>query len=82
MIRLTRLDGEPFVLNAELIRYIEQRPDTFITLTNGDRIIVKETMDTVMDQSVRYQQLKYAAPGRDSLDSAIGEIENRIGSNF
>ena len=45
MIKLTRLDGEPFVLNAELIRYVERRPDTFITLTNGDRIVVSEPID-------------------------------------
>ena len=43
MIKLTRLDGEPFVLNADLIRYIERRPDTFITLINGERIVVGET---------------------------------------
>ena len=52
MIRLTRLDGEPFVLNADLIRYIENKPDTFITLTSGDRLIVRETADEVMDLSL------------------------------
>lgn len=62
MIKLTRLDGEPFVLNADLIRYIEERPDTFITLTSGDRLIVKEPMDEVLDLSVRYQQSKYLIP--------------------
>lgn len=62
MIKLTRLDGEPFVLNADLIRYIEERPDTFITLTSGDRLIVKESMDEVLDLSVRYQQSKYMIP--------------------
>src|SRR5689334_19624460 len=35
MIKLTRLGGEVFVLNADLIRYVEARPDTFITLTNN-----------------------------------------------
>ena len=30
MIKLTRLDGEAFLLNAELIKYVEQRPDTFV----------------------------------------------------
>ena len=44
MIKLSRLDGEEFVLNAELIRYVESRPDTFITLTNGDRVVVRESM--------------------------------------
>ena len=62
MIKLTRLDGEAFVLNAELIRYVERRPDTFITLTNGDRIVVGETMDVVIDRAVQYQQQKHFMP--------------------
>ncbi|HAC91712.1 MAG TPA: flagellar protein, partial [Planctomycetaceae bacterium] len=32
MIKLTRLDGQAFILNADLIRYVEQKPDTFVTL--------------------------------------------------
>ena len=35
MIKLTQLGGEPFILNADLIRFVEQRPDTFITLTTN-----------------------------------------------
>ncbi|MCG8650613.1 MAG: flagellar FlbD family protein [Pirellulales bacterium] len=62
MIKLTRLDGEPFVLNAELIRYVERRPDTFVTLTSGDRIVVSESMDEVIDRAVRYQQQKHFLP--------------------
>lgn len=59
MIKLTRLDGEPFVLNADLIRYVERRPDTFITLQSGDRIVVRESMDEVIDRSLRFQQHKH-----------------------
>jgi flagellar protein FlbD len=62
MIKLTRLDGEPFVLNAELIRYVERRPDTFVTLTTGDRIVVSESMDEVIDRAVQYQQQKHFMP--------------------
>ena len=62
MIKLTRLDGEPFVLNADLIRYVECRPDTFITLTSGDRIVVAETMDEVVESAVQYQQRKHFMP--------------------
>jgi flagellar protein FlbD len=62
MIKLTRLDGELFVLNAELIRYVEARPDTFVTLTTGDRIIVRESMDEVMTRAIHYQQSKYLIP--------------------
>ena len=62
MIKLTRLDGEAFVLNAELIRYVERRPDTFITLLGGERLCVKETMDEVIDLAVDYQQHKHFMP--------------------
>lgn len=62
MIKLTRLDGEPFVLNAEMIRYVEKRPDTFITLTTGERIIVAEEMDRVVDLAIAYQQQKHWMP--------------------
>ena len=62
MIKLTRLDGEPFVLNAELIRYVESRPDTFITLTSGDRLVVVESMDEVLERAVNYQQTKHLVP--------------------
>ena len=62
MIKLTRLGGEPFVLNAEMIRYVEARPDTFITLTTGERIVVSETMDEVVDRAVSYQQQKHWMP--------------------
>jgi flagellar protein FlbD len=62
MIKLTRLTGDPFVLNAELIRYVEQRPDTFITLTNGDRMVVLEDMDEVLRRAIEYQRTKHLIP--------------------
>ena len=62
MIKLTRLDGVPFILNADLIRYVESRPDTFITLTSGERVIVTETMDEVVERAVGYQQTKHLIP--------------------
>lgn len=63
MIKLTRLDGEAFVLNADLIRYVESRPDTFITLTSGERVVVAETMDEVLMRAITYQQMKHLIPG-------------------
>lgn len=62
MIKLTRLDGHPFVLNADLIRYVEQRPDTFVTLTSGERIVVRESMDQVVESAIDYQQRKAMLP--------------------
>lgn len=62
MIKLTRHTGEPFVLNAELISYIEAAADTFVTLTSGQRLIVRETLDEVMQRAVEYQQSKCLLP--------------------
>ncbi len=62
MIKLTRLGGEPFILNAELIQYVEARPDTFITLTTGDKMVVTETNDEVLRRVVTYQQTKHLIP--------------------
>ncbi|MBI1369518.1 MAG: flagellar protein [Planctomycetes bacterium] len=54
MIRLTRLNGQPFVINAELIRTVEALPDTTIRLVNGDTFIVSESMDEVVERAVEY----------------------------
>jgi len=63
MIKLTKLNGEHFVLNADLIRYIESRPDTFITLTTDDRIIAQESVDDVIQKSVEYSRAIRTIPG-------------------
>ncbi len=54
MIQLTRLNGRPFVVNAELIRTVEEVPDTTITLVNGDHLIVKEGMEEVVERVIGY----------------------------
>ena len=66
MIKLTRLNNEPFILNAELIRYVESLPDTYITLTDGDRLVVRETMDEVVARAVDYQRSKWLIPAPTS----------------
>ncbi|HEX5444166.1 MAG TPA: flagellar FlbD family protein [Pirellulales bacterium] len=59
MIKLTQFGGDEFVLNAELIRYVEARPDTTLTLTSGERLVVRETMDEVIRRAVDYQRSKH-----------------------
>ncbi|MEC9372977.1 MAG: flagellar FlbD family protein [Planctomycetota bacterium] len=56
MITLTRLGGQRFVVNAELIRTVEQLPDTTVTLINGDRFIVSESLDEVIERAIEYGQ--------------------------
>ena len=54
MITVTRLNGKPMVVNAELVRSVEENPDTTITLINGDHIIVQERMAVIVDKAVEY----------------------------
>ncbi len=56
MIHLTRLSGQPFVLNAELIQEIEATPDTIVTLNTGQKIMVKEEVDAVRDAVINYKR--------------------------
>lgn len=62
MIKLTRLQGDVFVLNADLIRYVETLADTFVTLTTGERLAVRESMDEVVARAIRFQQQKHWLP--------------------
>jgi len=56
MIKLTRLNGDEFVVNAELIRFVESRPDTYVTLTSADRFIVREPVEEVVKRSIAYSR--------------------------
>lgn len=57
MICLTRLNGRPFVLNAEQIKTVEQTPDTMITLLSGEHLVVQETMEEVIRRAVEYARM-------------------------
>ncbi|MBA2870811.1 flagellar protein FlbD [Anoxybacillus calidus] len=48
MITLTRLNGKTFTLNAIYIEQIEAFPDTTITLTNGKKFVVRESVEDVV----------------------------------
>ena len=56
MIRLTRLNNRPLVVNPDLIKFIENAPDTVITLIAGEKIVVLETADEVISRIVEYRQ--------------------------
>lgn len=56
MIKVTRLNGKPFVLNAIYIETIESFPDTTITLTNGRKYVVKESKEETFDMVENFYQ--------------------------
>jgi flagellar protein FlbD len=56
MIRLTRLNRVPLVLNCDLIEHIEVTPDTVITLTTGQILRVRESADQVIERIVDFRR--------------------------
>ena len=62
MILLTKLNGTEFVLNAEMIRYVERCPDTLVSLVSGETLMVAESMEEVVKRSISYQQAKHLLP--------------------
>jgi flagellar protein FlbD len=56
MIHLTRFDGSRFVLNCEIIQYVEAAPDTIITLLTRDKLMVRESVEQVIDEVVEFKK--------------------------
>lgn len=54
MIRLTRLNGKEFIVNAEMIQFVETTPDTVITLSSNEKIVVRESVDEVVERVIAY----------------------------
>ncbi len=55
MIIVHRLTGQPLGVNADLVERIESMPDTVLTLADGKKILVKESLEEVIDLVVAYQ---------------------------
>ena len=57
MVQLTRLNNQPVMVNSDLIKFVEQSPDTLITLVNGEKFMVRETADEIVRRIVEYRRL-------------------------
>jgi flagellar protein FlbD len=76
MIYVTRLDGREVVINVDLIITIEKTPDTVITLTTGDRIMVREPVDEIVQRAIAYRHRLLQGPGvRDGLADLAAALE-------
>ena len=56
MIYVTRLNHTPVALNCDLIEHIETTPDTVISLTTGQKMMVLESTDEIIDRIIRYRR--------------------------
>jgi flagellar protein FlbD len=83
MIRLTRLNRAPLVLNSDLIEHIDVTPDTVITLTTGQILRVRESSDEVIRRIVEFRRQVFGPDGlpMESLreDDDAPELESDQG---
>ena len=56
MIQLTRLNNHPLIVNSDLIKLVETAPDTVLTLVTGEKIVVRETIDEVLEKIVEFRR--------------------------
>jgi flagellar protein FlbD len=56
MIRLTRLNGQQITVNSDLIKLVESNPDTVITLIGGDKVLVHERPEEVIERVIEFRR--------------------------
>ena len=65
MIKLTRLNKTNLIVNSELIEFVEATPDTIITLTTGQKVIVRESVDEVIDSVIEFKRRIFLGPNAE-----------------
>lgn len=56
MIQLTRLNKHPLMVNSDLIQLVENAPDTVLTLVTGEKIVVLETGEQVLERIIEFRR--------------------------
>ncbi len=56
MIKLTRMNGREIVVNAELIEFLEATPDTVMTLSTGQKLVLKDAVEEVIQKVLEYRR--------------------------
>ncbi len=70
MIKVTRINDSELVVNADLIEFVESIPDTIISLTTGKKIMVKQTIDEIIERVAEFKCKSTArgiSPSRDRI---------------
>jgi flagellar protein FlbD len=74
MIYLTRLNNQPLIVNADLIKFIENAPDTVITLLTGEKLVVRESPAEVLQRIAEFHRKFYRRVGPGiALDTSLPE---------
>jgi flagellar protein FlbD len=59
VIALTRLNGQPVMVNCDLIESLEETPDTVVTLTSGNKFIVRDHMRDIQQKIIDFKRKIY-----------------------
>lgn len=73
MITVTRFDQSEVVLNADLIEFVEAKPDTYITLVTGKKILVRETSEQVIARVIEFRRMAGIFPRPPVAGVRFGE---------
>lgn len=63
MIKLTRLNRVPLIVNADLIEHVEGSPDTVVALTNGQKFLVLESAEEIVEKVIEFRRAIMSAAG-------------------
>jgi flagellar protein FlbD len=81
MIELTRLNNRTLTLNADLIKYVEQSPDTVITLVTGEKLVVRERAEEVVKRVISFRRTLLAELYRGPLAETGSTTNNENPEN-
>ena len=71
MIQLTRLNNQPMMVNSDLIKLVEKAPDTVLTLISGEKIIVLESVDIVLEKIIAFRRSILAGLPLQLIESSV-----------
>jgi len=75
MIKVTRLNGSKFYVNEDMIEFLEETPDTVITLNTEKKLVVIESIDEIMQSIVTFRQKVYLGDKMHLVEKNEGEIK-------
>ena len=70
MIKVTRLNDSTLMINVDRIQSLQAIPETVITFTNNDKIMVKEPLEEVSQRIADYQRTIYSNSVREDCQKA------------
>ncbi len=74
MIQLTRLNNQPLMVNSDLVKFVETAPDTVLTLVTGEKIVVLETSERVLEKIIEFRRTVLSGAGLQPSDLAATQL--------